>query len=148
MRAFLAALCLCVVATAADARPHHHGQHHHYAHHRGHYRMAAGGRSLSAPCQMARSMGGPCGCFASELIFGHSIRNLWLAANWFGFPHTTPHVGAAAVHRHHVVIVARINGDGTFIGHDSWGMTRRRIAGWVFVDPHGGRYAARRHAHA
>lgn len=88
-------------------------------------------------------MGGPCGCYASELVFGHPVRDLWLAWNWARkFPRTSPAVGMAAVRRHHVVIISAINGDGTFIGHDSWGHTRRPLRGWVFVNPHGSGFSS------
>lgn len=123
----------------AAARHHHSGRHHTY-----NRRYISGSRlALDTPCRIAMSKGGPCGCYASELVFGHSIRDLWLARNWSRkFPHTSPAVGMAAVRPHHVVIIGAINGDGTFTGRDSWGPTRRSLRGWVFVNPHGGGFSS------
>ena len=158
MRAILAVLMLCAFVSGASAHPRRHWPHRPhvaYRHHGRHYlargelrsaqsvRRHRASRSVGYPCNVAASLGGPCGCFASELIFGHSVRELWPARAWYGFPRTTPHAGAAAVHPHHVVIVESVNSDGTFIGHDSWGLSRRRVAGWTFVEPRGGRYASR-----
>lgn len=92
--------------------------------------------ALSRACQIARSKGGPCGCFASEILFGHSIRDLWLADNWLRFPHVAPGAGTAAVWPgRHVAPVVAANGDGTVTVHDSWATHRVRAAGLVFVRP-------------
>ena len=80
---------------------------------RGHRARYSGGRGLSAPCATARRLGGPCGCFASELLFGHSVRGLWLAANWFRFPSAAPGAGMVAVRSHHVMAIIEAHGDGT-----------------------------------
>ena len=94
---------------------------------------------LSLPCRIARSLGGPCGCYASELVFGHSVRELWLANNWLGFPRTTPAAGMVAVWPHrHVAVIEEANGDGTVTVHDSWAVHRVSMRGLVIVDPHGG----------
>lgn len=87
------------------------------------------------PCVIAARMGGPCGCFASILTFGHSVRDLWLARNWYRFPRTSPHAGSVAVRPHHVAVVVANNGDGTVTIHDSWAVHRVRIAGLTFVEP-------------
>lgn len=138
----------------AHARSHHHhtirSAPHHYRASRHHAaKRVYGWRStenLDAPCRKARSLGGPCGCFASELIFGHSIPDLWKAWNWaIKFPHTSPAAGTAAVRPHHVVIVEANNGDGTVTVHDSWGVHRQGIRGWTFVNPYGGRFANDNH---
>jgi len=94
---------------------------------------------LSAVCQIARSLGGPCGCFASEYFFGHSVRELWLANAWLSFPHVAAAAGTAAVWPgRHVAPVVANNNDGTVMVRDSWAVHRVGIAGLVFVDPRGG----------
>lgn len=103
---------------------------------RGHRARYSGGRGLSAPCATARRLGGPCGCFASELLFGHSVRGLWLAANWFAFPRTTPKAGAVIVRQHHVVVIEAVHGNRATV-HDSWGIHEVSLAGKTVVDPHG-----------
>jgi len=94
---------------------------------------------LSAACRIAASLGGPCGCFASDYFFGHSLRELWLANAWLAFPHVEPAPGTAAVWPdRHVAPVIAVNGDGTVTVRDSWAVHRVRVAGLVFVDPRGG----------
>lgn len=102
-------------------------------------RSDIGSRALSAACQTARALGGPCGCFASEYFFGHSVRELWLANAWLSFPHVAPAPGTAAVWpNRHVAPVIAANTDGTVTVRDSWADRRVRVAGLVFVDPRGG----------
>ena len=93
-------------------------------------------RGLSRECRIASSLGGPCGCWASEYFFGHSVRDLWLAKAWLKFPHTAPQAGVVAVWPgRHVAPVVANNGDGTVTVADSWATHRVRVAGLVFVDP-------------
>jgi hypothetical protein len=95
-----------------------------------------GPHRLSGECRVASSLGGPCGCYASEAVFGHSVRNLWRADAWLKFPRTSPHAGAVAVWPgRHVAPVVANNGDGTITVADSWATHRVRVAGLVFVDP-------------
>ncbi len=91
---------------------------------------------LSVPCQIARALGGPCGCFASEQVFGHSVRELWLADAWLKFPRTVPHAGAVAVwpHRHVALAVSGPHG-GRITVRDSWATHDVSLAGLVFVEP-------------
>lgn len=161
MRVFFAALIFCALSLPAHASwlmpqvaaERHVIARHHYAHegwHRPHYAHFDVGRMvLSAACQIARSLGGPCGCFASEQVFGHSVRNLWLADAWLKFPRTSPHSGAVAVwpHRHVALAVSDPHG-GRITVRDSWATHDVRIAGLIFVDPHAGRYAALRRRYA
>jgi hypothetical protein len=93
--------------------------------------------SLSTECQTARRLGGPCGCYASEQIFGHSVRNLWLANAWLRFPRTTPAPGTAAIWPgRHVAQVVAVNSDKTVVVNDSWNAHHVvRMAGLVFVKP-------------
>src|SRR3974390_2036313 len=92
-------------ALPAQARSHYHHHHYakHYSHH--HYRYA----SYDSGSVVSHPSGCPwhafCGCGASVRIFGHPVRNLFLAANWFGFPRAAPAPGMAAVRRHHVFII-------------------------------------------
>jgi hypothetical protein len=91
---------------------------------------------LSQECRVALSLGGACGCYASEVVFGHSVRNLWPANAWLKFPRTSPHAGAVAVWPgRHVARVIAVNQDGTVAVDDSWVTHRVRVAGLVFVDP-------------
>jgi hypothetical protein len=100
--------------------------------------VTGGPHRLSGECRIASSRGGPCGCYASEVVFGHSVRNLWRADAWLKFPRTTPHAGAVAVWPgRHVARVVANNGDGTITVADSWATHRVRVAGLVFVDPRG-----------
>jgi hypothetical protein len=71
-----------------------------------------------------------CGCGAAVRLFGKPIRNLWLAANWFQFPKTSPAPGMAAVRRHHVMVLEADLGGGI----------------WMVYDPNSGRHATRIHA--
>ena len=104
------------------------------------YRAVASG--LSAPCQQARRLGGPCGCFASELVFGHSVRPLWLANNWSRFPRGAPAPGMVAWWPgRHVAVVEAVNGDRVTV-HDSWAIHEVSARGLIFVDPRGGEQVA------
>lgn len=84
-----------------------------------------------------------CGCGAAVRVFGHSVRELWLAANWFKFPRAAPGVGMVAVRRHHVMVLEADLGGGQWRVYDanSGGhATRvhaRSLAGYVIVNPHG-----------
>jgi hypothetical protein len=85
-----------------------------------------------------------CGCGAAVRVFGHSVRELWLAANWFRFPRAAPAPGMAAVRAHHVFVLEADLGGGVwqvFDANSGGHQTRvhpRSIAGYTIVDPHGG----------
>lgn len=91
---------------------------------------------LSSECRQAARLGGPCGCFASEHFFGHSVRDLWLARNWFKFPRTSPAPGTAAIfgHGYHVAPVVGVEGDRVIV-QDSWATHAVRMSGLTFVSP-------------
>jgi hypothetical protein len=93
------------------------------------------GGGLSGQCRIARSLGGPCGCFASELLCGHSVRELWLANNWLGFPRVSPSAANAAVWpgRHVAAVVPGSYSNGSITVRDSWRTHRVSTAGLVFV---------------
>lgn len=84
-----------------------------------------------------------CGCGAAVRVFGHSVRELWLAANWFKFPRAAPSSGMVAVRRHHVMVLEADLGGGVwqvFDANSGNHLTRihaRSIAGYVVVNPHG-----------
>ena len=124
------------------------GTHYQYQHETtGHYAKAAPRRyagrgwnsgSVSGVCWEAARKGGPCGCEASRIAFGEPIRELWLVSNWYRFPRTSAHVGAAAIWgRHHVEIVTAINGDGTVDTRGSVGFSHVPIGRLTFVEPSG-----------
>ena len=84
-----------------------------------------------------------CGCGAAVRVFGSPVRSLWLAANWFRFPRTSPAPGTVAVRAHHVMVLEADLGGGVWQVYDanSGGhATRvhaRSIAGYVIVNPRG-----------
>lgn len=84
-----------------------------------------------------------CGCGSSAYVFGAPVRELYLAANWFGFPGTLPSSGMAGVRYGHVFILKEHRGGDNWLVYDpnSGGrQTRihvRSIRGLKIVDPHG-----------
>lgn len=89
-----------------------------------------------------------CGCGAAVRVFGVPVRSLWLAANWFKFPRSSPASGMVAVRRHHVfVLEAHIGGDTwqVFDANSGGRATRihaRSIAGYTIVNPRPAQYAS------
>jgi hypothetical protein len=85
-----------------------------------------------------------CGCGAAVRIFGKPIRSLWLAANWFRFPRTSPAPGTVAVRKHHVFVLESHIGGSTWLVYDANSGGRRTrvhprsIAGYVIVQPRAG----------
>ena len=97
-----------------------------------------------------------CGCGVSVKVFGHPVRNLYLASNWFQFPRSSPGPGMVAVRNHHVMYIEAMDGNGNATVYDpnSGGhQTRihtRSLSGYTIVNPNGGiasneGYSARRH---
>ena len=90
-----------------------------------------------------------CGCAASVEVFGHPIRELYLAANWFRFAHASPAPGMVAVRNHHVFVIRQVNGDGTVLAYDgnSGGHKTRihtvSLRGFSVRDPHSRQVASR-----
>lgn len=85
-----------------------------------------------------------CGCGAAVRVFGSPVRSLWLAANWYRFPHIPPSMassGMAAVRPHHVMVLEADMGGGVwevFDANSGRGATRihaRSIAGYTIVRP-------------
>jgi hypothetical protein len=143
---FMAIIAALLVASTAQARTHHHH----------HYRMAriapqeALGR-FSGEGLVPHPSGCPwrafCGCGVSVRVFGHPIRELFLASNWFRFPRAMAAAGMVAVRNHHVMYIESYSGDGNATVYDpnSGGhQTRthlRSLRGYAIVNPHGGRMA-------
>jgi hypothetical protein len=128
MRAFFAAAIFCVLFSIApaQARPHY-----------GHY------TGLSSPCQQARALGGPCGCVASEHVFGHSVRGLWSVSAWYQFPRVAPAAGTVAIWRgRHVEAVVSVDGN-VATTNGPYGVRHIDLAHshLTFVDPHGRQFA-------
>lgn len=153
-RAILAIAMFALYASPALAKHHHvsHHQRHYASHHIRHHYAPLVSRSyaLAQPESeiVAHPAGCPrvafCGCGASVEVFGRSIRELWLAANWFKFPHASPGPGMVAVRQHHVFVIRSVNSDGTVLAYDanSGGhMTRIHtvsLAGYSVRNPRGG----------
>jgi hypothetical protein len=102
--------------------------------------MAEGaGRIVSHPSGCPRRAF--CGCGAAVRIFGKPIRSLWLAANWFRFPRTSPAPGTVAVRKHHVFVLEHHIGGSVWQVYDANSGGRRTriharsIAGYAIVDP-------------
>lgn len=83
-----------------------------------------------------------CACGAAVKVFGSPIRSLWLAANWYKFPRTSPASGMVAVRRHHVFVLEAHLGGKTWLAYDANSgkhLTRRHarsIRGYTIVNPH------------
>ena len=79
-------------------------------------------------------------------VFGHPVRELFLAANWLRFPAASPAPGMAAARHGHVFIIEQVNGDGTVEAYDpnSGGHQTRihtvSLSGYRVVNPHGSEY--------
>ena len=61
-----------------------------------------------------------CGCGVSVRVFGHPVRDLFLARNWFRYPRAAPAAGRVAIFRGggHVAYIESIEGDGTALLYD------------------------------
>jgi hypothetical protein len=139
MKRFAMAMVMLLSLTGLAQARYHHGAHHHHG-----YRSYDAGSTISHPAGCPWSAF--CGCGVSVKVFGHAVRNLYLASNWYRFPRTSPHSGAVAVRNHHVFYIETVYGDGTVLAYDpnSGGHQTREhrvsLAGYVVVDPHGGNY--------
>jgi hypothetical protein len=147
--------CFAVLISPAQARHHHHRHHIHHVHRARH--AAAPVRAVESGLQyvahavtaiLPHPAGCParafCGCGASVRVFGHSVRDLWLAANWFRFPRAAPAPGMAAVRPHHVFVLEVELGRGLWqvfdanSGHHATRIHARSIAGYAIVNPRSG----------
>lgn len=126
IRLLLAVSVLIALASNAEARPRH-------------------PRSYQVGLIVSHPAGCPpvlfCGCGAAVRVFGHSIRQLWLAANWFRFPRAIPAPGMVAVKRHHVFVLERHLIGTVWMawdansGHHLTQIHPRSIAGFTIVNP-------------
>jgi len=135
---------------AHHGRSHAQPRHRQYPHHA--LRQASGHPlDIRSPAQIVSHPSGCpgrsfCGCGVALRVFGHHVRDLWLARNWFRFPRSAPAAGTVAIFRGggHVAYIEQVHGDGTATLYDpnSGGhltrLHRRSLAGAVIVDPHGG----------
>ena len=130
-------LVTAIVLASSSAQARHYRHHHHSS-----YVYATEGQVVSHPSGCPRIAF--CGCGASVEVFGHPIRELYLAANWFRFPHTTAASGMVAVRNHHVFVIRSVNSDGTVVAYDanSGGHLTRvhtvSLVGYSVRDPRGG----------
>lgn len=143
IRIIVTAALIALFATPADARRH-------PTHQRLSY--ATEGQVVSHPEGCGRVA--YCGCGVSVKVFGHPIRDLYLASNWSRFPRTQPASGMVAVRNHHVFYIESVIDNQTVMAWDpnSGGhQTRlhaRSLAGFHVVNPHGGEtQIASRHPH-
>lgn len=59
-----------------------------------------------------------CGCGVSVKVFGHPVRELFVAANWRHFPSTTPAPGMVAWRWHHVFVIEQVLDNNTVLAYD------------------------------
>ena len=164
--ALIALIALSFPAQARHFRHYHHTYRHHHHHlyeaswhfahkssvvrysRHAHSRVASGFNEAFLPHPAGCPVRQFCGCGAAVEVFGVAKRSLWLAANWFHFPHTSPAPGMVGVRSHHVFVLRQhIEGSVWLIadynsgGHQSR-LHQRSIAGYTIVNPYGGRYAS------
>ena len=155
MRFILIALSLLCFAVPAQARHTHHHKTIHLAHHaaykhyahRQHLHYARRAIYQRDAVELPHPSGCPatefCGCGASVEVFGHSVRDLWLAANWFRFPPTQPAPGMVAVRSHHVMVIRNVVGPDTAVVFDANSSHHRTqihtvsLAGYSIRNPRG-----------
>jgi len=114
-------------AHTAEAKHGHHRLHHihhhrvhvhhtHYSHHRIHavhrirLDLHRSKSAVAAPVTMlAHPDGCPrvafCGCGAAIDALGRNVRSLWVAANWYAFPRSSPGYNTVGVRPHHVLVL-------------------------------------------
>lgn len=82
-----------------------------------------------------------CGCGTALFVFGHHVRELWLASNWLRFPRAAPAPGMVAARPGHVMAIMQAHGDGTATVYDPNSgrhltrIHRRSLAGFRVVNP-------------
>ena len=60
-----------------------------------------------------------CGCGTSVKVFGHPVRDLYLAANWYRFPSAIAAAGMVAIFgRHHVAYIESVDANGNAVLYD------------------------------
>lgn len=88
-----------------------------------------------------------CGCGVSIKVFGHPVRELFLASNWFRFPQAALAAGMVAVRRHHVFYIEQVLPNGNVLAYDpNSGGRQTRVherspRGFSIRNPNGARFA-------
>lgn len=155
LRIAAAIAVLLLIPTTAQARHHHHYYRHYQYQHVDQYQTYArygdGNIEYDSGHIVSHPAGCPgrafCGCGVSIKVFGHPVKDLFLASNWFRFPRAAPGPGMVAVRNHHVMYIMAYSGNGAATVYDpnSGGhATRvhtRSLRGYAIVNPHGSRYA-------
>lgn len=117
MRIILLILAIMIgFGTHAEARHahhihyhiHHHHVHHHHRHHSSH-RIHVVHRIVAPMVMLQHPAGCPptnfCGCGAALDALGRNVRSLWVAANWYSFPRSSPGYNTVGVRPHHVLVL-------------------------------------------
>ena len=84
-----------------------------------------------------------CGCGVSVRVFGHPVRDLFLASNWRRFPSAMAASGMVAWRDGHVFFIEQTYGDGTVLaydpnsGHHLTRLHRVSLRGFNVVNPSG-----------
>lgn len=138
LRLMIATAIAILIASPVQAK---HRHHHHHRHH-AHYAVAQDAQIVEHPSGCPRTAF--CGCGVALKVFGHRVRNLYLAANWLRFPRASLAAGMVAARNHHVFYIMEVIGHNLVKAYDpnSGGhATRihiRSVAGFRIVNPHGG----------
>jgi hypothetical protein len=84
-----------------------------------------------------------CGCGVSVKVFGHPVRDLYLASAWRRFPRAAAGPGMVAVWRGHVAYIVSVEGGGQAVLYDPNSgqhltrVHRGSLAGATIVNPGG-----------
>ena len=84
-----------------------------------------------------------CGCGVSVKVFGHPVRDLYLASAWRRFPRATARPGMVAIWgSRHVAYIISVDGDEAMLydpnsGGHATRIHRRSLAGATIVNPGG-----------
>jgi hypothetical protein len=84
-----------------------------------------------------------CGCGVSLEVYGRPIKELFLAANWYKFPRTSPAPNTVGVARHHVFVLKQHISGSIWMVYDANAgrhltlLHPRSISGYTIVNPHG-----------
>ena len=82
-----------------------------------------------------------CGCGVSVRVFGHPVKELFKASEWFKFKHAKAAPGMVAVRKHHVFFIEAVHENGIVTAYDpnSGGHLTRlhevELKGFTVVNP-------------
>ena len=146
--ALLTFICVLVIASPASAKRHtKHFSHHQQTRFAPQNVFYGAERDNILPHPSGCPRTAFCGCGVSVKVFGHPVRNLFLASNWRRFPRTSPAPGMVAVRNHHVMLIVALDGNGNATVYDpnSGGhQTRqhvRSLSGYYVVNPNGSQHS-------